>query len=132
MAPEQLAGGPLDNRTDIYALGCLAFELIEGRHLFTAGNVFELMQQKLGLRLPPREELVGGMSAEMYAFLEAALRAKPDDRPSSLARWTGWAGPCEPPPEELLVAPIPPDPSGDRGSGIGDQIPDPRSTLIES
>jgi CRP-like cAMP-binding protein len=105
MAPEQLSGGALDNRTDIYALGCLAFELIEARHLFRGGNVFELMQQKLELQLPPREELVGGVSAEMYAFLEAALRAKPDDRLSSLAPLTGWAGPCEPPPEELFVAP---------------------------
>jgi hypothetical protein len=50
MAPEQLSGRPLDNRTDINAFGCLAFQLIEARHLFRASNVFERIQQKLGLR----------------------------------------------------------------------------------
>ena len=36
MSPEQLSGGSVDRRTDVYALGCLAYDLLMGRHLFWA------------------------------------------------------------------------------------------------
>ena len=52
MAPEQLSAEPLDRRTDIYALGCLAYELLTGHRLFGATNLFELVRPKLTMRLP--------------------------------------------------------------------------------
>ena len=104
MAPEQLSAGPLDHRTDIYALGCLAYEMLHGTSLFSAKNVFDLMQQKMTTKLPAREEVGRGVSEEMYEFLELALRIDPAERPS-LSLLLQWAGPCTPPPEELLAAP---------------------------
>ena len=104
MAPEQLAGGPVDRRTDVYALGCLAYELLTGRHPFTATSVVELTRQKQTLQLPPAGQIGDGISTPLYEFLENALRVAPDQRLASLAALTEWAAPCEPPPEILIDA----------------------------
>ena len=42
IAPESLHGGDLDQRTDLYALGALAYYLLTGRHAFPARSVAEL------------------------------------------------------------------------------------------
>ena len=102
MAPEQLSGDPLDRRTDVYALGCLAYDLLTGERLFRATNVYELVHQKLTLCLPPAAEIGDGVSAEFYEFLQSALRAQPDERPASVAPLLGWAARCEPPPPHAL------------------------------
>jgi hypothetical protein len=99
MAPEQLSGRPVDRRTDVYALGCLAYDLLAGRHLFGGKSVFELVQQKLTMPLPPAHEIGTGISAELYQFLHGALRVDPDERPASLAALVGWAAPCLFPPQ---------------------------------
>jgi hypothetical protein len=126
MAPEQLSGGPLDGRTDVYALGCLAYELLTGTRLFASPDLFRLIQQKLTPKLPPAAEIAGGVSAGLYDFLDRSLRVNPDDRPS-LEPIRAWAARADPPPEPLVIersdpAPLPPtvweletrvDPGGD-------------------
>lgn len=101
MAPEQFAGGPLDRRTDIYALACLAYELLTGHRLFESSDVEELRYQKLTMPVPPAAAIGDGISPELFEFLQRALRAKPDERPSSLAPLVAWAARCDPPPEGL-------------------------------
>jgi serine/threonine protein kinase len=101
MAPEQLSGGLVDRRTDVYALGCLAYELLAGHRLFKAPSLFELAQEKLTMQLPLAAEIGEGISGELYEFLQGALRAKPDERPASVAPLIGWAAPCDPPPADL-------------------------------
>lgn len=100
MAPEQLAGGPLDRRTDIYALACLAYELLTGRHLFTAKNLHELARQKLRMQLPPAADIGEGIGTDLHEFLQSALRGNPEERPASLAPLVAWAARCDPPPED--------------------------------
>jgi CRP-like cAMP-binding protein len=105
MAPEQLARGPLDRRTDVYALGCLAYELLSGSALFVATDLFGLVQEKAALQLPPAASIGEGVSEELYEFLRAAVRVNPNDRPSSTAALVKWAAPCEPPPVETVGEP---------------------------
>jgi len=38
MAPEQINGRPTDHRTDLFALGCILFEMVTGRRAFTAAS----------------------------------------------------------------------------------------------
>jgi serine/threonine protein kinase len=107
MAPEQLSGGRLDHRTDIYSLGCLAYELLHGAPLFSGNNAFALLQEKMTTRLPPRERIGSGTSQELYDFLDQALRPAPGDRLASLSDLLPWTGPCQPPPDALLAVPLP-------------------------
>jgi serine/threonine protein kinase/Tol biopolymer transport system component len=41
MAPEQLLGKPVDARADVFALGCLLFEMLAGRRAFTTTSLHE-------------------------------------------------------------------------------------------
>jgi hypothetical protein len=103
MAPEQLSGEEVDSRTDVYALGCLAYELLTGKRLFSATGVFALVREKLTTTLPGASEIAGGISSETHHFIERALRIDPDERPSSLTPLVAWSARCEPPPDDPLT-----------------------------
>jgi hypothetical protein len=108
MAPEQLSGSRVDARTDVYALGCLAYNLLAGRPLFKTGNLLQLLTEKLTTRVPPAAEIGPGISAELHEFIDRALRVDANERPASTAALVGWARPCDPPPGDLLEEDGPP------------------------
>ena len=60
MAPEQACGKDLDGGADIYALGIMLFEMVTGRHPFTAGSPVELMMANVSQNLPS----VGGVGLD--------------------------------------------------------------------
>jgi serine/threonine protein kinase len=47
MSPEQVTGEPVDGRTDVFALGCLLFEMLTGRQLFTGATPQEIIARLL-------------------------------------------------------------------------------------
>jgi Protein kinase domain/Cyclic nucleotide-binding domain len=95
MAPEQIAGAPLDARADIYAMACLAYGLLTGQQLFRATNFLDLVQDKLTLRLPAARDIGDGISDELHVVLDHALRRDRTERLSSVACLTAWAGPVD-------------------------------------
>ncbi len=49
MSPEQCMGKRLDNRSDIYALGCVIFEAMTGRHAISGNTILDTMNKHVSL-----------------------------------------------------------------------------------
>jgi serine/threonine-protein kinase len=79
MAPEQLLGGPVDARIDIYALGVLLFRLLTGRLPFDGKNALTLAQQHLE-EPAPRPSLRIPMSPSLDALVLRCLEKRPERR----------------------------------------------------
>ena len=84
MAPEQIQGKPpLSNRTDLYALGCVMFELLTGRPPFTGDAMAEILQQHLK-KLPPNVTAVAlDCPKELEAIIGDLLEKSAESRPAS-------------------------------------------------
>jgi serine/threonine-protein kinase len=83
MAPEQVAGDhTADHRIDIYAFGCVAYELLTGRPPFT-GSPQQLLAAHLSRTPQPVRELRGDTPGALAAVLARCLEKQADDRPAS-------------------------------------------------
>ncbi len=83
MAPEQVRGKPVDSRTDVYALGALAYHLVCGRTPFHGDNAIAIGFAHLSEVPPPPRQLRKDVPANLEAAILAALAKAPDDRPAS-------------------------------------------------
>ena len=86
MAPEQIDGGPVDHRTDIYALGITAFEMVTGRRPFPEGNAQELLDMHLTKDLPDPGKINANIPDELREFIITSARCDPDRRYQDLNR----------------------------------------------
>jgi len=86
MAPEQCRGGTeLDARADLYAAGCLLFELLTGRPPFVAGGDGEVMAMHIYEPPPRLSNLAPHLPVELDALLAKLLTKDPADRIPSAA-----------------------------------------------
>ena len=82
LAPELIRGQPATPLTDVYALGCLAFECATGKAPFADKGIFEVGLAHL--EEPPPDPTVGRpeLSPGFSAALLSALEKDPEDRPA--------------------------------------------------
>lgn len=80
MAPESLEPIAVDTRTDLYALGCILFEMLTGRVPFMAATPFGVLQRH---RDDPVPALPEGVSAGLRGLVQSLLAKSPADRPPS-------------------------------------------------
>jgi eukaryotic-like serine/threonine-protein kinase len=80
MAPEQVRGERGDARTDIYALGCVLFELTTGRVPYPSEDALEAMRRKVETEPPLITRLRPDAPLALEAILYRALRRTPAER----------------------------------------------------
>ena len=80
MAPEQIQSEPLDVRTDIYALGLTAFEMITGKRPFPAEDAKELARMHIDCKVP--EPAASGLNipSMLNQFVQRCCRRNPQNR----------------------------------------------------
>jgi serine/threonine-protein kinase len=80
MSPEQIRGKPLDARSDIYALGIVAFEMLTGKLPFQGRNAQEMMIARLRSQPQSVRTLRPDVPEIVEKALSKALQTNPDDR----------------------------------------------------
>jgi Tol biopolymer transport system component len=113
MSPEQARGGRVDKRTDIWAFGCIVFELLSGRSPFAGDTVTDTLAHVIGQE-PDWSALPNSVPERLIALLRRCLAkdarhrlrdigdlqledtqledtaAAPAAAPSPLGRQLGW------------------------------------------
>ena len=80
LAPEQINGAATDHRTDLYAVGCLLYELLTGRPPYTGDSPFSVMHQHLAAEPVPPSRLRPELPPAVDAVIARALHKRREDR----------------------------------------------------
>ena len=83
MAPEQMRVGRVDGRTDIYALGCILFEMLAGTPPYRGNSVIEICAAHLSKPIPTLESVARApleVSPELASIVRKCLEKDPDAR----------------------------------------------------
>ena len=80
MAPEQIEGQRGDQRTDVYALGTIMYELLTGKMPFTGDSNMVVMAQHLNGTAPRLDRVNPSISPQLAAIVATCLARNPNDR----------------------------------------------------
>jgi serine/threonine-protein kinase len=96
LSPESALGEPVDHRTDIYALGCVAYWMLTGRYVFTGDTALQIVARHTSAEpTAPSRHSRFDVSPRLDELVLACLRKKPDERPGTVRELGEWLGQCE-------------------------------------
>jgi serine/threonine-protein kinase len=107
MAPEQIDARPLDARTDVYALGCVAYWLLTGKEVFEGTGLRVMLHHVQTQPTPPSARTDRVIPPALESIVLACLEKNPDDRPQAadeLARQLSSCGDADPWTQDLAQA----------------------------
>jgi streptogramin lyase len=80
LAPEQIEGGPVDGRADVYALGCLLYECLTGETPFAHGSRLAVAWAHLEEEPPSAKERRPELPEAIDQVIRKAMAKEPDNR----------------------------------------------------
>ena len=84
LSPESALGDPVDRRTDIYALGCVAYWMLTGRNVFTGDSTLQIVARHVSsVPTPPTRHSGFEVSPALDQVVLACLEKDPANRPGS-------------------------------------------------
>ena len=83
MSPEQLRSRPVDHRADIFAFGCVLYEMLSGRRAFAGETAADTLAAILGKAPAPIGGPGSGVPPELGGIVRRSLEKRPEDRYSS-------------------------------------------------
>jgi serine/threonine protein kinase len=87
MAPEQLRGLPTDQRTDVYALGVIFYEMLTGTTPYSGATIYEVAAQALTRPIPPPSQHGAGITPPLEQAMLRALARDPAERWPTVQRF---------------------------------------------
>ena len=84
MSPEQISGAEVDKRTDVWAFGCLLYEMLTGRRAF-AGNTYLELADAVRSSSPAWQALPAETPERLQRLLTRCLRKEPRERLHDIA-----------------------------------------------
>ncbi|MGZ3443075.1 MAG: serine/threonine-protein kinase, partial [Polyangia bacterium] len=83
MAPEQAVGGEIDRRIDVYAFGCVAYEIWTGAPPFSGPNYVTVLAKHMDEKAPRIRDVRDAPPA-LDQLVARALAKNPEDRPNDM------------------------------------------------
>ncbi|MGD9543749.1 MAG: serine/threonine-protein kinase [Methylocystis sp.] len=80
MSPEQCRGGEGDERSDLYALAVVLYEMLAGAPPFSGATEYDLTQAQIHAEAPPLVPRISGVTPEIESAIMTALAKRPEQR----------------------------------------------------
>ncbi len=86
MSPEQFENKPIDARSDLYSLGCVAYFALTGYYPFSGTTVPEVICAHLQQKVTPLEQMRPDISTNICQWVRRMMSLDPADRPTTAAQ----------------------------------------------